>query len=191
MLHDVTELMRARYNPVDTLDVPHGAWIYRVFLLPTTLQVDLAFAPATDFGAHGPTFRLAFGEARDVPQTRPPDPRELIGYGWLYALHVRSSINRRRPWHALYMLNSMRDQVLALACVRAGLPAREARGADFLPVEDTRALEAAIARSLRLDDLISAFRATSEALVREVRLRDAPLASKLEPVLRLVVESVV
>ena len=45
------------------LDVWSGRWDYRVFLLPSTLQVDLAFVPAEDFGARAPTFKLVFGTA--------------------------------------------------------------------------------------------------------------------------------
>jgi hypothetical protein len=55
---------------------------------------------------------------------------ELIGWAWLYGLHARSSIARARPWRAAYMISGMRDQLLALASLRHGLPAREARGSD-------------------------------------------------------------
>jgi hypothetical protein len=36
-------------------------------------------------------------------------------------------------WQAEFMVSAMRDQVLALACLRHGLPAREGRGMDLLP----------------------------------------------------------
>jgi hypothetical protein len=39
--------------------------LYRVLLLDNTLQVDLAFWPATEFGAIAPTFRLLFGRANE------------------------------------------------------------------------------------------------------------------------------
>jgi hypothetical protein len=75
--------MRTQHDAVDTLDVVREPWIYRVFLLPNTLQVDLAFAPAAQFGARAPTFRLVFGDAAEPAHIPPPSARELIGYGWL------------------------------------------------------------------------------------------------------------
>jgi len=46
-LDDFTEYMPQEQHALDTLDVVRDPWIYRVFLLPSTLQVDLAFAPAS------------------------------------------------------------------------------------------------------------------------------------------------
>src|SRR5207249_3904707 len=57
-LADFSNHMYQSRHAVHHLDVFSGNWIYRVFLLPSTLQVDLAFAPAVDFGARGPKFRL-------------------------------------------------------------------------------------------------------------------------------------
>src|SRR5215210_7315393 len=59
-LKDYTERMYRDHAALHHLDVISDTWVYRVFLLPSTLQVDLAFAPAADFGARGPTFRLIF-----------------------------------------------------------------------------------------------------------------------------------
>ena len=189
-LADFTEHMRHQHGAVDEVDVVREPWIYRVFLLDSTLQVDLAFAPATHFGARAPTFKLVFGEAANPAHVPPPAVRELIGYGWLYALHARSSIARSRSWQAEYMISSMRDQVLALACLRAGLSAREARGIDQLPVEMTRSLEAGLVRSLERLDLVRAFEATTEGLLREISQVDADLTTRLEPVLRSLIASV-
>src|SRR5690242_17155484 len=50
-LADFSDRMYRDHHALHHLDVPSGAWIYRVFLLPSTLQVDLAFAPETEFGA--------------------------------------------------------------------------------------------------------------------------------------------
>jgi hypothetical protein len=188
-LEDFTQFMRGGPGAIDIVDVRREPWIYRVFLLPNTLQVDLAMAPATDFGARAPSFKLAFGKARDVPHVPQPDPHELIGYGWLYALHVRSSITRRRPWQALYMLNSMRDQVVALAELAAGLPAREARGVDRLPTKVKKRLEATIAASLDINELRRAFAATAAGLLCQARGVDPTLAERLEPVLQLLVRT--
>ena len=189
-LDDFTEYMRREQHALDSLDVVRDPWIYRVFLLPSTLQVDLAFAPATHFGARAPSFKLVFGDAVERPHVPPPDAGELIGYGWLYALHARSSIARARPWQAEYMISAMRDQVLALACLRLGLPAREARGIDGLPSDITRPLESGLIRRLERVHLFRAFQATTDGLAREMRLVDADLAARLGPVLSSLVESV-
>src|SRR5690348_15303786 len=63
-LADFSARMYARFGAVDHVDVRSGSWIYRVFFLESTLQVDLAFAPAEEFRALAPTFRLVHGEAR-------------------------------------------------------------------------------------------------------------------------------
>src|SRR5262245_6756212 len=135
VLADFTRRMIDRHGAVHHFDVRAGAWIYRVFLLASTLQVDLAFAPAAQFGALAPTFRLVFGHATELTHASPPKAEDLIGMAWLYALHVRSSLARGKLTQAEYMVSAMRDQVLALACVRFGLPAREGRGVDQLPAE--------------------------------------------------------
>ncbi len=78
-------------------------------------QVDIAFRPPPDFRATSSTFRLLFGEASDRLPAPPPDADELIGLAWVYALHVRSSLERGRVWQAEWMLSHMRENVLALA----------------------------------------------------------------------------
>lgn len=101
--------------------------MYRVFLLHIGLQVDLAFASAHEFGARAHTFRLQFGVAVERVHASPSTPSELIGLAWLYALHARGSVGRGKRWQAEYMISHMRDQVLALACLRHGLSAVEGR----------------------------------------------------------------
>ena len=133
VLSDWTTHMYGRHRALHHVDVSAGAWIYRVFLLESTLQVDLAFVPAGEFRALAPTFRLVFGEAKD-PQHIPPSPAAaIIGFGWLYALHARVCIARGNVWQAEYMISGVRDHALALACVRHGLPAVHGRGMDLLP----------------------------------------------------------
>lgn len=187
-LADFSRRMYSDHHALDHLDVIRGSWIYRVFLLPNTLQVDLAFAPAADFGARAPTFRLAFGSALENPQVTPAPVHELIGLAWIYALHTRSSIARARFWQAEYMISAMRDQVLALACVRYGLPASEGRGMDALPSDVTVPLRDALVRSLDSQELLRAFRVVTSSLVRELRSADPELATRLEPTLHELTE---
>jgi hypothetical protein len=183
VLGEFTDRMYDRHEAIHHMDVQSGSWIYRVFLLADTLQVDLAFAPQSDFGAHGPTFKLISGTA--IPDRPVPvgSARDLIDWAWLYALHARSSIARGKAWQAEYMISGMRDRVLALACLRHKLPAVEGRGMDQLPSDVTRPLEAALVRSLGADDLVSAFRATTEGLLAEIKEVDPLLAQRLRDVL--------
>jgi hypothetical protein len=88
------------------------------------------------------------------------------------------------------MIGLMRDQVLSLACARLGLPMREGRGTDRLPDEVTRPLEAALIGSLARGDLVRAFAAATEGLLREIRSFDEALATRLTPTLAALVESV-
>lgn len=177
-LADFSERMYTEHGALTHVDVRSGTWTYRVFLMPGTLQVDLAFAPAADFGARAPTFQLVFGTATTQAQVT-PDAHELIGYGWLYALHVRSALVRGKLWQAEFMLSAMRDQVLALACVRHGLPAREGRGIDALPLDVTAPLRESLVRSLDAPELLRAFRVVTEAFVREMHILDRELATRL------------
>lgn len=162
---DWTALMYAS-GAVSHLDVWRGTVRFRVFLMRSTLQVDIAFWPSTEFGATGPTFRLLFGEANDLPQIGQPDHSELVGLAWLYALHARTSIARGRVWQALYMINGMRDHVMSLRCLRAGVNAVQGRGLDDLP--DADEFMGTLALSTHPDELRRAFQVLSGLLVAEI-----------------------
>lgn len=184
IIADWNEWMYRNHGAVHHLDVWRGVTCFRVFLLADTLQVDLAFRPAPDFGATAPTFRLLFGQANDRPPAPPPDPTELIGLGWLYALHVRSSLGRGRVWQAEYMLSHMREQVFTLACLRHGLPAYEGRGIDDLPLDVTEPLTEIFPRALNVSELKRAFRTTCDALLKEIAQADSDLLERLAGPLR-------
>lgn len=162
---DWTALMYA-CGAVSHLDVRRGAVLFRVFLMRSTLQVDIAFWPSTEFGATGPTFRLLFGETNEIPQSRQPDRAELIGLAWLYGLHARSSIERGRGWQALYMLNHMRDQVMSLRCLNEGVNAVQGRGLDDLAHADE--FSGTLVLSTHPDELRRAFHVLTGLLVGEI-----------------------
>jgi Streptomycin adenylyltransferase len=176
---DWTERMHREHGAIHHFDVTRGSWVYRVFLLKSTLQVDLAFAPASEFGALSPTFKLLSGTSVDLPQAPPPLAEEMIGLGWLYALHSRSCIERGKVWQAEYMISAVRDQALALAALRHGLPAVQGRGFDKLPPKMTAQFEGTLVRSLDIDELRRAFRAATRCLLEEVRHSDPTLAGRL------------
>lgn len=181
---DWTGRMYREHDAVHHTDIVAGPALFRVFLLRSTLQVDLAFWPEGEFGAIAPTFRLLFGTAHERPRAPVPAFEPLVGMAWLYALHARSSIARGRVWQAEYMISGMRDQVLALACVRHDVPAVQGRGMDRLPSDVTAALAGALVRSLDAAELWRAFGAASEGLLAEVGAVNPDLARRLSPPLR-------
>jgi len=184
VLDDWTARMYDLRLAVHHCDVRSGAWIYRVFLLADTLQVDLAFVPAAEFRALAPTFRLAFGVANESRHAPPPVPADLIGLSWLHALHARSAIARGRLWQAEYMISGVRDHALALAAIRHGLPAAHARGIHGLPDGVAAPFEESLVRALDIAELSRAFRAAISGLLGEIEQVDQALAERLQATLR-------
>jgi hypothetical protein len=171
------------------LDVKSGAWIYRVFLLPSTLQVDLAFVPAAEFRALAPSFRLVSGEANESRHVPPPPTNDIAGLGWLYALHARTCIARGNLWQAEYMISGVRDHALALACIRHGLPSVHGRGMDLLPSGVTAPFEGSLVRQLDAAELSRAFRVVIQGLLHEIRNLDEELAGRLREALTRLTET--
>lgn len=180
-----TSAMITEHGAVDRLDVHAAGALYRVFLLASSLQVDLSFWPAETFRPHGPAFRLIFGEALPGDDPAPPEPERLIGLGWLYALHVRSALARCRTWQAVIMLDQLRDQLIQLACLRHDLPAHQGRGADRLPAPTLATLADARAGTVEAAELRRSGAALLRSLAAEAAAVDPALAERLVPVLTL------
>jgi len=163
VLDDWTRTLAAEREAVQLTDLERAPTIYRVFLLPNALQFDLSMTPADRFRPAGPRWRTLFGEtAEGESRPTPPVPHDLFGWGVIYALHSRTCIERGRSWQAEHYVGAVRDHALALACLREGLPAVQARGYDELSAEtlarfaethvpalDPAALRVALAASVR------------------------------------------
>jgi hypothetical protein len=186
---DWTAYMYERHLSLHHLDVRFGNWLYRVFLLPNTLQVDLAFVAAIDFRPLAPSFKLMSGEANEPGYVSPAPAGNIIGLAWLYALHARSCIARGRLWQAEYMISGIRDNALALCCIRHGLPAVHGRGLDQLPIAAASKFEGTLVRNLDPAELSRAFRVSVQGLLDEIRSADEGLADKLQTVLMLLTET--
>ena len=183
VLEDWTRQIIAEFEAAHLFDLPSGASIYRVFLLPGCLQFDLSFTPASKFGASGPKFRLLFGDAVDKPYLQSPSTNELFGFAVHHALRARFCIERGRYWQAEYWISSLRDYALAIACHRRDLPVSYGRGFDHLPRETLEPFKSALVCSLERDELLRALRAAIDGLLREsVEVQE--LATKVEPQLR-------
>jgi hypothetical protein len=183
VLEDWTQGLVQEFDAAHLFDLPSGASIYRVFLLPGCLQFDLSFTPASQFGAVGPKFRLLFGSSVEKPYLPQPSAHELFGYAVHHALRARFCIERDRSWQAEYWISSTRDYALSLACLHHGLPAYYGRGFDELPSHVRDPFKSTLVTSLERDELLRALSAAIEGLLlvaEEVR----ELAAKVEPQLR-------
>ena len=186
VLDDWTRKIVSDFDGAVLFDLPSASSIYRVFLLPRCLELDLSFAPASAFGATGPSFRLLFGEAVDKPHIPQRDAAELFGYAVHHALHARVSVERGRHWQAEYWISAVRDYALSLACRRRGLPTNEARGVDELPADVRNVVAAGLVKSLEREELLRALGVAIDGLLHEAE--DVPeLAARVEPQLRRLV----
>ncbi|HYZ88244.1 MAG TPA: hypothetical protein VE620_03005 [Myxococcales bacterium] len=181
----VTEVLAAwtttlveELGAVELADLERGPTVYRVFLLPRALQFDLSLTPAGQFRPAGPRFRLLFGETAaaesDVPSPpgglfipTPAVAGDLFGWGVIYALHARACIERQRVWQAEHYVGAVRDHALALACLRQGLPAVQARGYDDLSADTLARFDSAHVGAVEPDALRRALAACVLTLMGE------------------------
>jgi hypothetical protein len=119
VLTDWTDGVVSQFDAVVLFDLPVRSSIYRVFLLPGVLQVDLSFTPAAEFGALGPKFHLLFGEAIQRTTIPSPKPEHIFGLAVHHAVRARICIERGRLWQAEYWIHGVRDGALSLARVRS------------------------------------------------------------------------
>jgi hypothetical protein len=182
VLEDFSRHLAETFDAVELFDLPFGSTIYRVFMLPGSLQVDLSFTPASEFGARGPRWVLLFGTEVERPHTPPPSAHELLGGAVHEAVRASFCIERGRLWQAVYLIGEARNGAFALACLRRGLEARYARGLNELPAEVLDAFEDTLMRSLEPDELRRALRAVVERL-RSESGKAQDLAAKVEPFL--------
>jgi hypothetical protein len=165
-------------------ELPFRGSVYRVFLLPSGLDLDVAFVPRAEFGPRGPGFRVVFGEAGEEREGADADPGHLVGLVWHHLLHARAGIERDRPWLAEFYLGAARDHVLELACLRHGETADYGRGFDRLPSSVTDPLEAALVGSLQPEELRRALAAVTAAYLVEVAELDSELGAAVERALQ-------
>lgn len=167
VLESWTETVVREFGAVHLFDLPSGPIIYRVFLLPDSLELDLSFTPASQFGPSGPKVRLVFGEVVEQPDEPPTPAEELFGYAVHHTRHARVAIERGRYWLAEYWISAIRDHALHLACRRRGLDGWYGRDFDRLPAEVLNPSNDALVRSLEPAELRRALRSAVEALQGE------------------------
>ena len=179
VLDDWTRTLVDESDAVHLVDLEAGPTVYRVFLLPDALQLDLSMTPATQFRPAGPRFQLLFGETAREPEV--PAPRrpgslfiptpsvanDVFGWGVIYALHARACIERGRLWQAEHYVDAVRDHALSLACLREGVAAVQARGYDDLSAETLVRFDGTHPGSPASGTLHSALGASVRALAHE------------------------
>ena len=177
-LADWTTVLADELDAVQLADLEHGPTIYRVFLLPDALQLDLSMTPAAQFRPAGPRFRLLFGDTAPDRSGAParagglfiPTPAvagALFGWGVIYALHARACNERRRVWQAEHYVGAVRDHALALACLREGRTPVQARGSDDLAPETLARFAGTHVGAVEPEALRAALAASVSALMRE------------------------
>ncbi|HLW58541.1 MAG TPA: nucleotidyltransferase domain-containing protein [bacterium] len=174
-----TSRLEREFGAVHLFDLPSLSTIYRVFLFPGCLEVDVSMTPASEFGAHGPKFKVLFGRAVERPQTVRPPAEHLFGLGVHHAVRARFCVARGRFWQAQYWIGEVRNLALSLACRRRGLEVRQGRGYDELPAEILATFEETLVRSMNPGELLRALGHVVGGLLREAT-EAAELASKVE-----------
>ena len=183
VIDDWTQVLEREFGVLNHFDLRSGSSIYRVFLLPGGLEIDISVTPEEDFGARGPHFRTLFGSAQHVQTTPPPDPRHLIGLSWHHVFHARSCIERNKPWQAEYWMSEARNHTLALACIRLGESAVHGRGVDKLPATVISPFAGTLVRSLDEMELRRVLAVVTKCLIAEIEQWDATLCARLQPLL--------
>lgn len=167
VLENWTTKLVTTFSAIKLFDLPVGQSIYRVFILPGCLQLDLSFTPAREFGAIGPQFKLLFGEAVQKPFAPLPRAEDLFGYAVHHLVRARFCIERGRLLQAEYWISAARDYALNLACLQRGLASSHGGGFDQLPPEIRDQVSAALVRSLDRDSLLAALTGTVAILLSQ------------------------
>ncbi len=185
VLDDWTVPIHAEFGASHLFDIAAGTSLYRVFLLPSSLQFDLSFTPAADFGPRGPQFRLLFGHVGREHSVTQQSTESHFGYAVHHAVRARFCLERGRLFQAEYWISSARDHILTMACRRYGLPESHGRGFDDLPAETRERIGDALPTAIEAGALFRALCRTVEEMVFEAELHrvlDAPVREALEVV---------
>jgi predicted nucleotidyltransferase len=182
VLDDWTRDLEDAFDAVHLFDWPVGRRVYRVFLLPGCLQVDISVGPASELRA-GPGFTLLFGTAAPMEPAAGPSARHELGMAVHHAVRARICIERGRVWQAQYWIGELRNHALTLACIRRGLEPREGRAVDDLPEGVLAAFNRTLVHSVERDDLLDALGFAVDALLAESE-EAGELARKVEAGLR-------
>ena len=182
VLHDWTTKLTSEEEAAILFDAPWGESIYRVFLLPGFLQLDLSFTPEHAFAQQSPHFRPLFGTASQTTPATKPQAQGLLCYAVHHLLRARICIERSRTLQAEYWLHPGRDYAFSLACALSDLPSAYGRGFDQLPSKLSRMIPDCLPLSLDQSALMTALKETIHLLIQvcsESDLLSEPIHTQL------------
>ncbi len=188
ILEDWNNVMGNEFNAHVLFDLQYKESIYRVYLLPNALQVDLSFTRTEKFGALTDRFRLLFGKNNKREQKLPPDQKTVFGYAVLYALKARSSTERGRIWQANYFLEKLRENLMILKCTIDQLNPFDGRGFDRLPEDFLNKISKSMGTKLTSSELKYSLQLLTKLLINEVKILDK-IDYKFERELEIISES--
>ena len=167
VLADWTPTLVEELGGIELFDLTVGPIIYRVFMFPDCLQLDLSFTSVSEFSPRSPRFRLVFGQAGEMQLPEPPSAAGLLGWAVMYATHARRCIERELWWQAEHCISSMRQHALGFACRRRDLPADYGRGLDRLSSEVRHRFASSLVLAIEPDSLKDALKDCVAALSAE------------------------
>jgi hypothetical protein len=182
-----TATLESDLDATALFDLARDPIVYRVFVLPDLLEIDLSFVPASGFAPSGPDVRVLFGEAGAPPAEPPTDVEELLGYAVHHALHARIAIERGRVWQAEFWISAVRDYALAIECHHLGLDGGYGRDFDRVPDAVKDRASSAIVASLTRTELLRSLGGAIDALAAAAV--EMPLWRRVEPQLMRVVDA--
>ena len=191
VIADWSSVMTTAYSAAVLFDINAGSTIYRVFLLPGALQIDLSFGPAGEWGAYGPHFHLLYGEAVTRPAPLPVPTAHHLGYAIHHLVRAHICIARGRFWQAEHWLSEAREIAMTLACREAGLDEAYGRGFDQLPADAQDRYRTMLPTTLTSSELQRALILTTHAVLDDAdqQIETTPaLRSLLAPILSGVAE---
>jgi hypothetical protein len=156
------------FEAIQLFDLLVDPIVYRVYLLPRGLQLDVSMSPASRFRATSERFQLLFGTADDSFES-PSPPKDLLGWALMWARSARVYIERDRPWLAEHCVTSFRNYAMSYACQRRNLTASYGKGFDQLPPDLLESYEKMFVRSLDRNELLRAFEAGIAALLEDLK----------------------
>ncbi|WP_299903316.1 hypothetical protein [uncultured Aquimarina sp.] len=168
VLREWSKMMSESFDANRLFDISYKESLYRVFLLPNGLQVDLSFTPSKYFGAITDKFKLIFGQEKEREFKSLPEINLIAGYSILFALKTRTSIERENYWQAEYYLSKCRENVMVLKCLKESKNPFDGRSFDNLPNDFLRQMQNCLLIELSRVNLRTSLKNLIQILIKEL-----------------------
>ncbi|GAA0725756.1 hypothetical protein GCM10009430_31900 [Aquimarina litoralis] len=168
-----SKIMFESFGANKLFDMSYKESLYRVFLLPNALQVDLSFTPSDHFGAITDNFKLIFGNQRKREFKSLPEINSIAGYTILFALKTRTSIEREKYWQAQYYLTKCRENTMILKCLKENLNSFDGRSFDELTPSFLNQIQNTMINEPNKRNLENALKSMIHILIKELSTVDS------------------